>query len=430
MPVDTRQWREDRAKLYEDSRAILDKADEEKRDLTSDERNQYDRFMDDADKLRVKIEDGERRNDLERFEQEQRNRKAEEDEKKRSPDAGARTEDHTEVFGGDWAIQELSEERRTRFQPEYHRGFCKRLFGRGSLEDEEHRAQIAGKGEKGGYLYASETFINELLRDVIDATKVRQFARGFRIDSDSLGVPTLTDVMADAEWTSELGVPTRGTIKFGKRALTPHPLAKEIPVSKVLVRRAPNIVSIVREELARVVGAANENGFMTGDGTQKPLGMFVASADGINTGRDVSTDNTSTLVKADNIKRCKYTLKEVYWARARWIIHRTIMGQIARLKDGNGQYLLQPGIRAGEPVDMLEGFPVTLSEYAPSTTGSGNYAAILGDLSNYWIVDSWDVEITRAEEIYVRENQDLFIIRTMTDGAPVREEAFVRSTFA
>jgi hypothetical protein len=37
-----------------------------------------------------------------------------------------------------------------------------------------------------------------------------------------------------------------------------------------------------------------------------------------------------------------------------------------------------------------------------------------------------DMEIQRCEELYVRNNQDLFIIRMASDGAPVRSEAFVR----
>jgi HK97 family phage major capsid protein len=174
-----------------------------------------------------------------------------------------------------------------------------------------------------------------------------------------------------------------------------------------------------------VVSEANENGFMTGNGTQQPLGIFTASANGISTDRDVSTGNTAATPTFDGLKAAKYSIKQVYWGAASWIFHRNIMELIAKLKDGNGRYLLQDSVVEGEPDRML-GFPVNLSEFAPNTVATTNYVGILGDHSNYWIVDALDMEIARADELYIRSNQTLFIIRMETDGAPVREEAFAR----
>ena len=424
MPTNTTEIRQERRKFLVDARSILDAADKEKRQLTDEDRSQHDKLMAEWHAKGTEIDDLERRNDLERLEQEEHNRQKDEEERRKLADAD---KEKTTL-----APEPGSEAEEVRSTPLYHQGFVKRLLGRGRLTDEEQRAQVAGKGEKGGYLYASEQFLTELLKDVDDATVVRQLSRTFQVrTSDSLGVPTLTDKAADAEWTSELGIPTRTTIKFGKRALTPHPLAKEIPVSKVLIKKAPDIVTIVRQELARVVAEAEENAFMTGNGAQQPLGIFTVSDDGIPAARDVSTDNTTSLVKVDNLKRAKFTLKSAYWGGAQWVMHRDIMGQIARLKDGNGRYLLQDSIIAGDPTQVLLGFPVTLSEFAPNTATTGLYAYALADFSSgYWIVDGLDVEVLRLEELYARENQDLFIIRAMVDGAPVRAEAFVRGKFA
>ena len=426
MAFDTRELREKHAKLLADGRAILDKADAEKRSTTAEEDQQYDAVWKDATAVEKQIAQHERANSLEQAEEATRLSQAEADKRKRT-DEEAVERNSLPPNIGDEAVE-------IRSTDEYHRGFIKSLLGRGELTDEEHRAQIAGKGEKGGYLYASEQFMFDLIKDVDDATPVRDggVATKFTLPTaDSLGVPTLTSKMSDAEWTSELGIPSRDKMEFGKRSLTPHPLAKEVPVSKVLVKKAPDIVGIVRAELARIVATAYENAYMTGTGAQQPLGMFTASNDGISTGRDVSTHNTGTLVKADNLLEVQFTLKQAYWSKARFIMHRNIMKQIAKLKDGEGQYLLRTNmLGSSTPIATLLGFPVLLSEYAPSTTGSGNYAYLFGDLSNYWIVDSMDADIARLEELYARQNQDLFIIRAMGDGAPVREEAFVRGTFA
>jgi HK97 family phage major capsid protein len=419
MAIDTRELRENRHKLIVDARAILDKADkeEERRSLTAEERTEHDRIMGEANGLKSEIEDAERRNNLEREEAAEEMRQEEEGRRKASDEEKPKRPLTAEEQR--WAFRE---------DEEYRDAFARYLaVGNKGLNEEEQRALSAGTGTEGGYLYASEQFSTELIANVTDATIFRQLARGFTLPTaDSLGNPTLTDRMSDAEWTSELGVPsTDTTLAFGKRAMTPHPLAKEIVVSKTLLRKVPNAQTIVRDELGRVVGEANENAFMTGTGDQRPLGIYTASADGISTARDVSSGNTATLIKFDGLKAAKYSIKQVYWGGLSWIFHRNVMEQIAKLKDGNGRYLLQDSVVQGEP-DRILGFPVNMSEFSPSTMTANLYVGMLGDYSNYWIVDAMNMEITRAEELYVRTNQDLFIIRMSTDGAPVREEAFAR----
>ena len=56
--------------------------------------------------------------------------------------------------------------------------------------------------------------------------------------------------------------------------------------------------------------------------------------------------------------------------------------------------------------------------------------AILGDFSNYWIVDSMAFSLQRLVELYAETNQVGLIGRLESDGQPVLEEAFVRVTLA
>ena len=157
--------------------------------------------------------------------------------------------------------------------------------------------------------------------------------------------------------------------------------------------------------------------------------MFTASDDGISTSRDVSTGNEDTSVTFDGLKEAKYTLKPNYWPRARWIFHRDAVKQISKLKDGEGQYIWQPAVVQGDP-DRILSFPVDMSEYAPNTFTSALYVGVLGDFSNYWIVDALDMEMQRLVELYAATNQIGFIGRKETDGMPVLEEAFVRVKLA
>jgi HK97 family phage major capsid protein len=59
--------------------------------------------------------------------------------------------------------------------------------------------------------------------------------------------------------------------------------------------------ALVRSEIAEDIGIGLETAYMTGDGNNKPLGVFTNSVDGIPAARDVSTGNTATEVKFDGL---------------------------------------------------------------------------------------------------------------------------------
>jgi HK97 family phage major capsid protein len=126
----------------------------------------------------------------------------------------------------------------------------------------------------------------------------------------------------------------------------------------------------------------------------------------------------------------KWSLKLGYWNAARWLFHRDIAKQIAKEKDGDGNYLWRENVRVGEP-DTLLGRPAFISERAPNTATTGLYVGILGDFfRGYWIADALDMEMQRLDELNARTNQVEFIGRLKTDGMPVLEEAFSRVTLA
>jgi HK97 family phage major capsid protein len=216
---------------------------------------------------------------------------------------------------------------------------------------------------------------------------------------------------------------------FGKRNLHPHPLAKRIKVSRKLIRAVPNSEQLVRDRLAYKFGITFEKNCLTGTGAQQPLGVFTASNDGISTGRDVSTGNTTTEIRFDGLIEAKYTLKPAYWPNARWLFHRDGVKQIAKLKDGEGQYLWRESVRVGEP-DRILGLPAFMSEYAPNTFSASQYVGIIGDFRNYWIADALTLEFQLLNELYAETNQVGLIGRLESDGMPVLEEAFVRVKLA
>lgn len=441
--LEARELREKRANAIANARKLLETAERENRDLTQEEQQQWDGYHSEAAQLKERIDRIERQNGLD----------AEMRGSQRSPI-------HTQS-SGDVATMQMNPETVRALSDaevipqELHRAFNidaneesilrrerqYRIFQRAmpdwiahgfrSYRPEELRALQVDLDISGGYLRPPQQFLDMLLQNVDDMTYIRQLATTFTVtNADSLGVPTLENDPADADWTTELATGSEdNNMSFGKRSLHPHPLAKRIKVSRKLMRAVPNAEELVRMRLAYKFGITYEKAGMTGNGAQQPLGIFVASSDGISTSRDVSTGNTATSIQVDGLKEAKYTLKMQYRNRARWMFHRDGVKQVAKLKDGNGQYLWAESVRVGEP-DRLLDLPLMESEYVPNTFTTGQYVGALGDFSYYWIVDALTFELQLLNELYAETNQVGLIGRLESDGQPVLEEAFARVKLA
>lgn len=400
--------REQRGKVVAEMRAITDKAGAEKRDLSGEELDQHGKLFDRTEGLRKQIEAEERQLELER--------------------QAAEAADAARAGAGRGDSAARTPEQRAM-------GAFRRYLLTGTIAGEgadELRALQAGSDVEGGYLRPPQQFIAELLKGVDDAVFIRQRATKFQVvQPESLGVPTLDTDMNDADWTTELATGSEDTaMRFGKRELRPHPVAKLIKVSKKLLRSsALPIEQIIQQRMAYKFGITQEKAFLTGNGNQRPLGVFTASSDGIPTTRDVSTGNTTTSITFDGLIEAKFAVKAQYWPRSDWLFHRDAVKQIVKLKDGDGQYIWRMSVRDGEP-DILLGRPMMISENAPNTFTTGLYVGLFGDFSYYWIVDSLDLQVQRLVELYAATNQDGFIGRMEADGAPVLPEAFARVKLA
>lgn len=292
-------------------------------------------------------------------------------------------------------------------------------------------AMQADSDTGGGFYTTSEQFANRLI-EAVDSETFFRSALGCTVttltDAQSLGIPTRASDLDDIDWTTELATGNETQLAFGKRELKPHPMAKRVKLSKKLMRLNSQVVDLVLRRLGYKFATTQEWNFMNGNGVQRPLGVFVPSTDGISTARDVSTGNTTGFAAsngADVLFDALYTLKSQYQRTAKWIFHRDVVRAIRKMKDGEGRYIWQPGIVGGQPATILDR-PFFMSEFAPNTFTTGQYIGILGDFSNYEIVDALNMEVQRLDELYAETNQVGFIARAETDGAPVLEEAFVR----
>lgn len=431
MPT-IQELREKRGTSFTAARSILDKAKNEKREMTPTESESYDRAMNEFDAATdeiTKIEAVEKR--------EQRLTDAEKilaapNERRTDPGQPGRNAGGAEAREVVWKIAN-GEERRIRLDgrrsSEEYRANFEIYLANGTNRGLEARDLSADSPVDGGYLLAPTQMLANILKGVDDLAVIRQFATVYQLrNSQSLGTPTLDTDASDAEWTTEVQAGSNDTaVKFGKRELNPVPLAKRVKISRKLLRSSvASVESFVQQRLAYKFGLTEEKAFLTGTGANQPLGLFTASTNGISTSRDVVT-GSATDFTADGLIDAKFTLKAAYWNRpsTRWLLHRDGLRKIRKLKDSTNQYLWTPGLAGGEPDRILD-IPYILSEYAPNTFTTGLYVAILGDLSYYWIAESMAFEVQRLNELYAESNQVGYIGRQELDGMPALEEAFVR----
>lgn len=392
--------------LREKRQAILNKldemtkvADKEKREFDQEESNKFDKLFADTENLKADIEREEKREALQREMAEKA--------------SSSNNDDSGDLNNPENRNKKIMESFRT--------------WVASGQENQEIRALQSDSDTQGGYLVAPEQFVMQLIKAVDDVVSIRRLANVFSVpNADSLGAPSLDNDPDDADWTPEIKTGSEdGTMSFGKREMKPHAVAKRIKVSKALLRKSMmNVENIVMERLAYKFGVTEEKAFLTGNGSQQPLGIFVASNNGIPTSRDISADNTNVSVTADGLINAEMSLKAEHRAKANWIFHRDGIKQIRKLKDGEGRYLLD--LKNG----TINGIPFTSSEYAPNTFTTGQYVGIIGNFEYYWIADALDMEMQRLNELYAEANQVGFIGRKETDGMPVLAEAFARVKLA
>jgi HK97 family phage major capsid protein len=434
-----RELLEKRNRIAATARAIITTAEADgNRALTDEEQRNFDQAITDQDALRVQIEREQR---LAQVEGELATARGmnlgdggDTDEQRNRGRGGASTA-LASIGEGRYAVNlgELRDDERSaiegRSSAEYNAGM------RSYVRSGERRALDASStGANGGFLTVPVQIAQQLLQRLDDLVFVRSRATVIPLPSAvSLGRVSLDTDAEDADWTDELNFGgEEDSMAFGRRDMTPHPLAKYAKVSNRLVRISTlDVMAILLQRIGYKFALTEEKAFLTGDGVQKPLGVYTPSADGIPTSRDIATGNTATSITFDGLINAKYGLKEGYLRNAAWNFGRAGIAQIAKLRDdsgagvGTGQYLWQPSQQLGQP-DRIHGIPVIMSEHTPSTFTSGKYVGMIADWSFYHIADALDMQVQRLNELFAMKNQTGIIVRKETDGMPVLGEAFVR----
>ena len=301
-----------------------------------------------------------------------------------------------------------------RASDEYRNAFWGMIRNRNLTPGVMNDLQI-GTDTEGGYLVPDE-FEHTLVQGLEEENVLRSLCTVIQTSSGDRKIPIVT-THGTASWVDEEDPIPTSDETFGQISIGAHKVVTMIKVSDELLQDSVfNLESYIAAEFARRIGAAEEEAFITGNGTGKPTGLLHAT-NGAGTGVTTS-GNTPT---ADEIFDLVHSIKSVYRRKAVFLLNDSTLKAIRKLKDGQGQYLWQPGLKEGQP-DMLLNYRIATSPFMPEID-AGNKVILFGDFKSYWIADRQGRSFQRLNELYAATGQVGFRATQRVDGRLVLAEA-------
>jgi len=308
----------------------------------------------------------------------------------------------------------FDDSKKGRASNEYRNAFWKAMRNKNSF-DVQNALQI-GTDSEGGYLVPDE-FERTLIEALEEENIFRTMAKVITTSSGDRKIPVVAS-KGTASWVDEEGQIPEADDAFGQVSIGAYKLATMIKVSEELLNDSVfNLESYIAREFARRIGAKEEESFFIGDGTGKPTGIFNATG-GAQLG---ITAASATAITIDEVMDLFYSLKSPYRKNAIFVMNDATVKAIRKLKDGNGQYIWQPSITAGQP-DTILNRPVKTSAYVPTIAASAKTIAF-GDFGYYWVADRQGRSFQRLNELYAATGQVGFKATQRVDGKLILPEA-------
>ena len=306
------------------------------------------------------------------------------------------------------------EQKAGRASDEYKKAFWNQMRGRSTYE--VRNALQVGELTEGGYTVPDE-FEHQLIEGLEDENIMRGLVHTIRTGSGDHKIPIVAS-HGTGSWVEEEGTIPESDDAFSQISLSAHKFATMIRISRELLNdSAFDLAAYIAHEFVRRAGAAEEQAILTGDGSHKPIGLLHATL-GAETG---VTTASATAITADELIDMQHSLKSGYRRKACWIMNDATISAIRKLKDGQGQYIWQPGIKEGAP-DMLFNQKVLMSNYMP-LIASGNKVILYGDFSYYWLAEREGRTLERLNELYAVTDQVGFKMTERLDGRLILPEA-------
>ena len=164
-------------------------------------------------------------------------------------------------------------------------------------------------------------------------------------------------------------------------------------ISRSLINNSQvDVVAFVVDRMAYDIARFIENVLLNGGGSVKGLTGVT----------NITTAASSTAITADELIKVQGSVKDVFQENAIWIMNPATRDAIRSLKDGMGRYLLQDDISLPFGKSLL-GKPIYVSDNMP-TMAAGKVAVYYGDMRGLATKFSEDMNIQVLREKYATQH--------------------------
>lgn len=303
-------------------------------------------------------------------------------------------------------------------------------FVRKGVIPAEKKALSTATDADGGYAVPMEIdgAIESLLLEI---SPMRQLARvvpastsDFKTLVNKRG--TASGWVGEEDTRGETGTPDLAEVVYPSGEIYAFPMATQRSLEDMAFDAEAWLQTEIADEFALKEGAA----FVTGNGTNKPKGILAyttaATADGVRafgTLQHLVTTSDSGFPASnpgDVLIALMHSLRSGYRRGAAWMMNTNTLSVIAKMKDGQGNYLWRPAIAEGNPSTLL-GYPVYEDENMPDIATNALPIAFGNFQRGYTIVDRTGTSILR--DPYTKKGYVGFYSRKRVSGAVVNSEA-------
>ena len=375
------QQAEARAKAWEEAKALLDSAAAEKRELTGEENQTYDRIMADLDQRSAVIE-------TMNAQAERENRAAE-----------AMKGFESQVKPANIAVPAIDEAELIR------------SLARGEIRSASFEKRDVTKGSTGAPVptsfYDSVVLLARKVGPLLETSTIINTAGG-----ENLQIPSLS-AYSTGTVTSEAGAIGESDPTFNAfKTLGAYKYSFLTQISREMVEDAGvDILGFLATQTGNAIGYAVNGALTTGTGTVQPNGIVTTAGSGITGSTAVSGAFT-----ADNLIDLVYSVDTAgrTLPGTGFMMNAKAIGAVRKLKDTAGNYVFSPAL-SGDKRDLVLGYEV-YENPAMADPATSAKSVLFGHLPSYFVRTVGGLRLDRSDDFAFQNDLITFRATMRVDG--------------
>jgi HK97 family phage major capsid protein len=292
--------------------------------------------------------------------------------------------------------------------------------------DLETRAQGVATGAAGGFLVPAD-----FRAGIIKAQKafggLQNLVQVINTDSGAaLTYPTVDDTGNVGALIGENTAVTEQDVAVGNKSLKAHKwTSKLVRVSNELLQDDTyNLETELGSLLGERIGRAQSPFLITGTGVNEPEGILTNKAASVTTVAGATTSLGSSAQAQDLLIDLETALEESYLPNAGYVMRRTTLAVVRKIRDADGRPIWQPSLTAGIPA-TINGYSVVTDPAMPAMA-AGAKSIVFGDLRQAYVWRNVNgIAVRRLNERYAEFDQVGFLGFARADGQVQNAGAYV-----